>query len=99
MLFSSSEEDEGEDFSDTWMVQDMEIFKEMALQLLETGPQASINRLPMGRCSPVLLVPFPKIHHSALGSSSVSSALWLLLNIIEQQKTRYAASLWYEMQM
>lgn len=44
-------------------------------------------------CSPMLLAPFPKIHHSSLGSSSVSSALWFLLNFTEQQKASYAASL------
>lgn len=96
LLFSSSEEDEGEDFSNTWIVQDMDIFKEMALQWLEPWPQASRNRVTVGKCSPVLLTPFPKILHYSLGSSSVSSALWLLLNFTEQQKTSYAASLSYE---
>lgn len=74
----------------------MEIFQRNGFAVVGTLASSINKQGAHGGVFLVLLTPFPKIDHSSLGSSSVSSALWLLLNFIEQQKTSHTASLRYE---
>lgn len=65
--------------------------KEMALPVVGALSSSVEKEVAHGGLLSCALTPFPQIHRSSLGSSSVSSALWLLLNFTEQQNTSDAA--------